>query len=139
MTFEEILDQAIAMLQRRGRLTYRMLQLQFHLDDEHLEALKDELIYGQRVAADEDGRVLVWTGETRTAAPAAAAPTATPARAPSTSGPTISLARMVLQALLLHRRASNPSHNRRHISAFPVRLHRVAATLIANSPLAGRQ
>jgi hypothetical protein len=30
MTFEEILDQAMAMLQRRGRLTYRTLKLQFH-------------------------------------------------------------------------------------------------------------
>ena len=44
MTFEEILDQAIAMLQRRGRLTYGTLKLQFHLDDEHLEDLKNELI-----------------------------------------------------------------------------------------------
>ena len=26
MTFEDILDQAIAMLQRRGRLTYRLTQ-----------------------------------------------------------------------------------------------------------------
>ncbi len=43
MTFEEVLDQAIAMLRRRSRLTYRMLQLQFHLDEAHLEALKDEL------------------------------------------------------------------------------------------------
>ena len=33
MTFEEILDQAIAMLQRRGRLTYGALKRQFHLDD----------------------------------------------------------------------------------------------------------
>ena len=62
MTFEEVLDQAVAMLQRRGRLTYRTLQLHFQLDDTHLEALKDELIYGQRLAVDEDGRVLVWTG-----------------------------------------------------------------------------
>ena len=62
MTFEEILDQAMAMLQRRGRLTYRTLQLQFQLDEGHLEALKDELIHGQRVAVDEDGRVLVWIG-----------------------------------------------------------------------------
>ena len=38
MTFEEILDQAIAMLQRRGRVTYRTLQLQFQLDDAYLEA-----------------------------------------------------------------------------------------------------
>src|SRR5712691_2681507 len=82
MTFEEILDQAIAMLQRRGRLTYRTLKLQFHLDDEHLEALKDELIYGQRLAVDEDDRVLVWTGDTGTAPPAAAALAETPTRTP---------------------------------------------------------
>ena len=64
MTFEEILDQAMAMLQRRGRLTYRTLQRQLQLDDAALEDLKDELIYGQRLATDEDGRVLVWTGGT---------------------------------------------------------------------------
>src|SRR3989442_15529581 len=63
MTFEEVLDQAIARLQRRGRLTYRTLQLQFQLDEAHLEALKDEIIYGQRLAVDEEGRVLVWRGE----------------------------------------------------------------------------
>ena len=62
MTFEEILDQAIAMLQRRGRLTYGALKRQFQLDDAYLEDLKAELIEGQRLAADEDGRVLVWTG-----------------------------------------------------------------------------
>src|SRR4051812_49608042 len=62
MTFEEILDQAIAMLQRRGRLTYGALKRQFQLDDTYLEDLKAELIEGQRVAVDEDGRVLVWTG-----------------------------------------------------------------------------
>lgn len=62
MTFEELLDHAMALLQRRGRLTYRALQLQFQLDEAYLEALKDELIYGQRVAMDEEGRVLVWTG-----------------------------------------------------------------------------
>ena len=33
MTFEEILDQAIAMLQRRRRLTYSTLKRQFQLDD----------------------------------------------------------------------------------------------------------
>ena len=62
MTFEEILDQAIAMLQRRGRLTYGALKRQFQLDDAYLEDLKDELIEGQRLAVDEEGRVLVWTG-----------------------------------------------------------------------------
>src|SRR5215510_5003409 len=66
ITFEEILDQAIAMLQRRRRVAYRTLQVQFNLDDNALEALKDELLYAQQVAQDEDGRVLVWTGDTET-------------------------------------------------------------------------
>jgi hypothetical protein len=63
MTFEEILDQAIAILQRRGRLTYGALKRQFQLDDAYLEDVKNELIEGQRLAVDERGNVLVWTGE----------------------------------------------------------------------------
>jgi hypothetical protein len=63
MTFEEILDQAVAMLQRRGRVTYRTLKLQFSLDDDHLEALKDELLYAHLQVVDDNGRGLVWTGE----------------------------------------------------------------------------
>src|SRR5262244_3125637 len=62
MTFEELLDQVIALLQRRGRMTYRALKRQFNLDDDYLEDLKAELIQGQRLAVDEDGAVLVWTG-----------------------------------------------------------------------------
>ena len=62
MTFEEILDQAIAMLQRRGRLTYGALKRQYQLDDAYLEDLKNELIAGQRLAIDEGGNVLIWTG-----------------------------------------------------------------------------
>jgi class 3 adenylate cyclase/tetratricopeptide (TPR) repeat protein len=74
MTFEEILDQAMAMLQRRGRLTYSTLKRQFQLDDAALEDLKDELIYGQRLAVDEDERVLVWRGEPLSAPPPTTAP-----------------------------------------------------------------
>src|SRR5215831_16609799 len=62
MTFEEILDQALAMLQRRGRVTYRTLKRQFNLEDDTLEDLKVEIIKGQRLAVDEDGEVLVWAG-----------------------------------------------------------------------------
>src|SRR4029450_7731673 len=62
MTFEEIVDQALAMLQRRGRIAYRTLKRQFSLDEDALEDLKAELIDAQRVATDEDGNVLVWTG-----------------------------------------------------------------------------
>jgi class 3 adenylate cyclase/predicted ATPase/energy-coupling factor transporter ATP-binding protein EcfA2 len=74
MTFEEILDQAIAMLQRRGRVTYRTLRLQFQLDEEKLEALKEALLDAERLAIDEEGRVLVWTG------PPASPPTASASR-----------------------------------------------------------
>ena len=69
MTFEEIVDQAIAMLERRGRVTYRMLKVQFQLSDEQLEALKEELLYGQHPAVDEEGKVLVWGERAATAAP----------------------------------------------------------------------
>jgi hypothetical protein len=62
VTFEEVVDQALAMLQRRGRVTYRLLKRQFDLDDEALEDLKLELIKGQRLALDEEGEVLVWAG-----------------------------------------------------------------------------
>jgi class 3 adenylate cyclase len=72
MTFEEVLDQAMAMLQRRGRLTYRTLQLHFQLDDEHLEALKDELLYAHPQVVEDVGRGLRWTGDP--AAPQAPAP-----------------------------------------------------------------
>src|SRR6266850_5920921 len=74
MTFEEILDQAIAMLQRRGRLTYSTLKRQFQLDDAAMDDLKNELIKGQRLAVDEDGVVLVWTGDASNAPPTSAPP-----------------------------------------------------------------
>jgi len=64
-----VVDQAIALLRQRGRLTYRTLQLQFQLDDVYLAALKDELIEGQRLAVDEAGRVLVWTAVPHAAVP----------------------------------------------------------------------
>ena len=80
MTFEEVVDQASAMLQRRGRVTYRLLKRQFHLDDEALEDLKEELIYGQKLAVDEDGRVLIWTGA---GGQIAAQPSSTPLSAPA--------------------------------------------------------
>ena len=83
MTFEEILDQAMAMLQRRGRLTYSTLKRQFQLDDAALEDLKDELIYGQRLAVDEDERVLVWKGELASAPPSTPAPPPARASAPA--------------------------------------------------------
>ena len=62
MDFVAVVDQVIALLRQRGRVAYRTLKVQFHLDDDALEALKDELLYAQQVARDEDDRILVWTG-----------------------------------------------------------------------------
>jgi hypothetical protein len=45
MNFYEVLDQVVELLRRRGRVTYRALKIQFQLDDDTLEALKDELLY----------------------------------------------------------------------------------------------
>src|SRR5262245_40907629 len=84
VTLEEILDQAIALLQRRGRLTYRALKRQFNIDDDYLEDLKAELIKGQRLAVDEDGAVLVWIGGTDVS-PRTTAPAPQPETLPGTS------------------------------------------------------
>src|SRR5262245_27373779 len=63
MTFDDILVQVLALLQREQRLSYRALQRRFALAEADLEALKDELIYAKRLAVDEDNRVLVWAGD----------------------------------------------------------------------------
>jgi len=51
------------MLQRQGRVSYRALKRQFALDDEYLEDLKVEIIEVHQLAVDQDGRMLVWTGD----------------------------------------------------------------------------
>jgi class 3 adenylate cyclase/predicted ATPase len=73
MTFEEILDQAIAMLQRRGRVSYRALQRQFQLDDAYLQDLTAEIVEVLQLAVDQDHTLLVWTG-----GPSAPAPVSPP-------------------------------------------------------------
>ena len=77
MDFYAILDQVVTLLRQRQRVTYRALKRHFQLDDSVLEDLTVELIKGQRLAADEDGEVLVWIGDTASSpAPAAPAPLA---------------------------------------------------------------
>src|SRR2546426_9852070 len=66
MDFYTLLDHVVDVLRQRQRVTYRALQRQFDLDEETLNDLKDELLYAQQVARDEDGRVLVWTGPPET-------------------------------------------------------------------------
>jgi TOMM system kinase/cyclase fusion protein len=66
MDFYDIYDHVIDLLKQRGRASYRALKVQFHLDDEALEALKAELIEVHQLARDQDGSMLVWTGEAST-------------------------------------------------------------------------
>src|SRR6516165_6866576 len=64
MSLYDVLDQIIDLLRQRKRLTYRLLKREFALDDETLGDLKEELIYAQKLAVEEDERVLVWIGDT---------------------------------------------------------------------------
>src|SRR5262245_39128091 len=63
MDFYEVLERVLELLQRHGRLSYRALKVQFELDDDRLDLLKEELLYAQYPIADDHGRGLVWTGE----------------------------------------------------------------------------
>jgi hypothetical protein len=69
MDYDAVLAQVLTLLQQEKRLSYRVLKLRFQLDDETLEALKEDLVYAKQLAVDEAGRVLVWTGSAATPAP----------------------------------------------------------------------
>jgi class 3 adenylate cyclase/tetratricopeptide (TPR) repeat protein len=62
MDLYAVIDQIASLLQQRGRLAYRALKLQFHLDEEQLAAVKEELIATQELAVEKDGTMLVWKG-----------------------------------------------------------------------------
>src|SRR5712691_10932830 len=66
MTFDELLTQVLELLRRDGRVSYRALKRRFDLDEEYLEDLKAEIIQAKKLAVDEDGAVLIWTGGTAT-------------------------------------------------------------------------
>ena len=78
MDYNALLAQVVALLQQERRLSYRVLKLRLQLDDDTLEALKEDLIYAKKLAVDEEGKVLVWMGDT--GSPSASGPT--PAQPP---------------------------------------------------------
>jgi class 3 adenylate cyclase/tetratricopeptide (TPR) repeat protein len=78
VTFNEVLNQTIAMLHQHGRVSYRALKRQFALDDAFLADLTYELIEVQQCARDHDGTMLVWMGATASVA----APEPVPAQPP---------------------------------------------------------
>ena len=87
MDIFEVLDQVRERLQQEGRLSYRILKLQFQLDEEQLEVLKEELIEIRALAIDQDGKMLVWKGEADNSSAAQPEPTASAPQSPSTYTP----------------------------------------------------
>jgi class 3 adenylate cyclase/tetratricopeptide (TPR) repeat protein len=82
VTFNEVLSQTIAMLHQHGRVSYRALKRQFAIQDDYLEDLKDAILFAHPEVIDEEGRGLVWTGDTGTASSAASALVESPGQAP---------------------------------------------------------
>ena len=83
MDILEILDEVVGLLQQRGRVTYRILQRQFALDDEALDDLKEELLFSHPEITEVDSRGLVWTGDSVSSLPA----TPTAASQPQSQAP----------------------------------------------------
>ena len=79
MDLYAVLDQVVDLVRQRKRITYRLLQRQFALDEATLEDLKAELFFAHPQIADVDGRGLIWMGE----ADVTPAPAPTPAHAAS--------------------------------------------------------
>src|SRR6266705_5147424 len=80
MTFDDVLEQVITLLKRQGRVSYSALKRRFDLDDAYLEDLKGEILYVHPVR-DDEGRGLIWTGDTasgQAVAPQPAQPTPQP-------------------------------------------------------------
>jgi len=87
VTFDEVLEQALEMLRRRGRVSYRALKVQFQLDDTLLEILKGEIVEVHQLARDQEGTMLVWIGDTTSPSVPASAPAPDHGRAPLTYTP----------------------------------------------------
>ncbi len=87
MKFSEVIEQAGDLLQRRGRLSYRTLRMEFDLDDEQLDVLKEQLIDIEELATDKDGKMLVWTGDGQAATPSQLAPSQPQSQSPAAYTP----------------------------------------------------
>ena len=109
MTFDEVLDQIIDMLQRRGRVSYRALKRQFDLDDAYLADLKAEIIDVHQLAVDQDGTVLVWTGATTT-------PSQPPAASQQSRSPLAPVDSSAVQAKPLPMELPAPDAERRQLT-----------------------
>ena len=63
MSFDDIMQQALDLLQRQGCVSYRALTRRFDIDDDYLDDLKEELLYVHAANVQADDRGFAWTGE----------------------------------------------------------------------------
>ena len=61
MRFTKILKDVIWLLATEGRVSYRRLRREFDIDDAFIDDIRAELIQQKHLAADVDGRYLVWS------------------------------------------------------------------------------
>jgi hypothetical protein len=60
VTFNEMISQAVIMIQQHGRVSYRALKREFDLGDGALEDLKSSLVFAYPALRDEGQQGLVW-------------------------------------------------------------------------------
>jgi class 3 adenylate cyclase len=82
VTFDEMLEQVLALVQRQGRVSYRAIKRRFDLDDDYLADLREDILFTHPHIREEDGRGLVWT-----AAPAATEGPVPPPPLPDVASP----------------------------------------------------
>ena len=58
--FDDVLNEVTELLRRDRRVAYRILKRRFQLNDDDIEDIKADLIDAKRIAADENGKVLVY-------------------------------------------------------------------------------
>ncbi|GMQ75326.1 MAG: adenylate/guanylate cyclase domain-containing protein [Gammaproteobacteria bacterium] len=85
MDFSKLLVVVTWLLEREQRVSHRFLKREFGLDQELLEDLCFELVRTRRVATQEDGGILIWTGDDGTP-PAAASSDAVSVKARAPPG-----------------------------------------------------
>lgn len=76
MDFYAVLDEVVALVRSRRRVSYQALKLNFGLDDKHLQALKEEVLYSHGATIRDEGSGFVWAEEPTVA------PTALPSQPP---------------------------------------------------------
>lgn len=113
MTFEDVLEQVLELLQQEKRVSYRGIQRRVSLDEAYLADLKEELLFALPEIADVDRRGLVWNDEAARVAAPVSAPAQSPAPA-SYTPPHLAERIRAEQAALEARGVTNGERKRRY-------------------------